>query len=75
MRGQDLVRFLNAGQELPSWDCQTGSACLDIASATVNVQHVHWQPSQQTLGANTALQEADLSSHRTISLLEPHGNL
>ena len=34
MRGQDLVRFLNAGQELPGWDCHTGSACLDTASAT-----------------------------------------
>ena len=23
-------------------------------------QHVHWQPGQQTLGANTAVQEADI---------------
>ena len=56
MRGQDLVRFLNAGQELPSWDCHTGSACLDIESATevlsmFTVQHVNWQPGQQTLVA------------------------
>jgi len=45
MRGQDLVRFLNAGQELPSWERHTGMSRwqqLQNAEHMFTVQHVNW---------------------------------